>query len=133
MLLTRLSPLIPAILNKNQAYFGSNLISHSNGSLIHFGAAVNVPYKNTTGKSYDSRVPADATSIGSLAFIGRWNPAESSYTWESGAPVWLPPGGFRARSDGARLRRTARWPNPRGLARLRHPSYRRPEMVQPLK
>jgi hypothetical protein len=83
-------PTDPDYLNNNQSYFGSNIIRHSNGTLIHAGAAVNVPYKNTTGKSYDGRVPADAKSIGSVCFIGTWNAEAKNYDWTGGTPVWVP-------------------------------------------
>ncbi len=83
-------PTDPDYLNNNQSYFGSNIIRHSNGTLIHVGAAVNVPYENTTGKSYDGRVPADAKSIGSVCFVGTWNAEAKDYNWTGGTPVWVP-------------------------------------------
>ncbi|MCP4639098.1 MAG: exo-alpha-sialidase [bacterium] len=84
------NPLNPDYLDHNQSYFGSNIIRHSNGSLIHAGAAVNVPYVNETGKSYDGRVPADAKSIGSVCYIGQWNAKAKDYDWVGGNPVWVP-------------------------------------------
>ena len=42
-------PLDPAFLTNNQAYFGNNIILHSNGTLIHAGAAVNVPHVSPDG------------------------------------------------------------------------------------
>ena len=84
------NPLDPEFLNKNQSYFGNNIIRHSNGTLLHVGAAVNVPYENPGGKSYDGRVPADAKNIGSLCFIGRWDEGAQDYAWTAGEPVWVP-------------------------------------------
>jgi hypothetical protein len=43
-----------------------------------------------TGKSYDGRVPADAKSIGSLCFIGKWSADAKDYDWSGGKPVWVP-------------------------------------------
>ncbi|MBN2309243.1 MAG: exo-alpha-sialidase [Candidatus Hydrogenedentes bacterium] len=84
------NPLDPDFLHNNQVYFGNNIIRHSNGTLIHVGAAVNVPHESTTSKSYDSRVPADARSIGSVCFIGTWDAGAADYDWTAGAPVWVP-------------------------------------------
>ena len=83
------NPLDPDYLEHNQSYFGSNIIRHSNGTLIHAGTSVNVPVEPAE-KSYDGRVPADATNIGSLCFIGTWNEAAKDYDWKAGAPVWVP-------------------------------------------
>ena len=84
------NPLDPAYINNNQSYFGNNIIRHSNGTLIHVGASVNVPYENTDGKSYHGTVPADATNIGSLCFIATWNADAGNYDWSAGTPVWVP-------------------------------------------
>jgi hypothetical protein len=84
------NPLAPEFLENNQSYFGSNIIRHTGGTLIHVGAAVNVPYENTSGKSFDGRVPADARNIGSLCFVGQWNEATNDYDWTAGGPVWVP-------------------------------------------
>jgi hypothetical protein len=84
------NPLDGAFLNNNQAYIGNNIIRHSNGTLIHAAAAVNVPYENPTGKSFDGRVAADAKNIGSTCFIGTWNGETQDYDWLAGKPVWVP-------------------------------------------
>lgn len=83
-------PLNHSYIKNNQSYFGNNIIRHSNGTLIHVGAAANVPYVNKDGKSYDGRVPADAKNIGSLCFIGKWDPESGDYDWTGGTPVWVP-------------------------------------------
>ncbi len=84
------NPLAPEFLARNQSYFGNNIIRHSNGTLIHAGAAVNVPHENPGGKSYDGRVPADAKNIGSLCFVGSWDKALQDYRWAGGEAVWVP-------------------------------------------
>ncbi len=84
------NPLNPEFLNNNQSYLGNNIIQHSGGKLIHIGTSINVPYKNTTGKSYDSRVPANARNIGSVCFLGEWNEHTKDYNWKAGKPVWVP-------------------------------------------
>jgi hypothetical protein len=80
----------PEFLTRNQGYFGNNIIRHSNGTLIHCLAAVNVPYENKTGKSYHQWTPADSKSIGSLCAIGTWDDKAKDYAWTAGAPVWVP-------------------------------------------
>ena len=84
------NPIAPEFLDNNQSYFGNNIIRHTNGTLIHVGAAVNVPVENPSGKSFDGRVPADARNIGSRCFVGRWNEATEDYDWTAGKPVWVP-------------------------------------------
>ncbi|MBN1421948.1 MAG: exo-alpha-sialidase, partial [Planctomycetes bacterium] len=85
-------PFDPEFLENNQSYFGNNIIRHSNGTLIHAAAAVNlpagVPTPNPTGISVWS-TPADARCIASACFIGRWDDALDDYTWTPGAPVWV--------------------------------------------
>jgi len=83
-------PLNPAYIENNQSYFGNNIIRHSNGTLIHVGAAVNVPHENRNGKSFDGRVPADAKNIGSVCFFGMWNPKANDYDWKAGKRVFVP-------------------------------------------
>lgn len=80
----------PEFINKNQAYFGNNICRLRDGTLVHAVAAVNVPYENKTGKSYHPWFPPEAKNIGSLCFIGKWNAKMKQYTWEAGAPVWVP-------------------------------------------
>ena len=84
------NPLDPEFLNHNRSYFGNNIIRHSSGTLIHAGAAVNVPYENPQGTSYDNRVPANAKDIGSVCFVGKWNTEIEDYDWRGGNPVWVP-------------------------------------------
>lgn len=80
-------------LKNNQAYPGNNMIRHSNGTLITAVATANiprdVPVPNPTGVSVGG-IPADARSIGSLCFVGRWNARTQDYDWVAGKPVWMP-------------------------------------------
>ena len=79
-------------LENNQAYCGNNTIRHSNGTLIHVGAAVNipkgVPIPNPKRLSVMG-IPPDSRSIGSACFIGKWDATREDYTWTAGKPVWL--------------------------------------------
>lgn len=84
------NPLEPSYLEHNRAYCGNNMIRHSNGTLIHCAASVNVPYVNEEGKSYHPWFPADAKDIGSVCFIGKWNLKNKDYDWTAGKPVWVP-------------------------------------------
>ena len=84
------NPLDPDFLEHNQAYVGNNIIRHTNGTLIHCGASVNVPYVNEEGQSYHPWFPADAKNIGSVCFIGTWDPEGKDYEWTAGNPVWVP-------------------------------------------
>ncbi|MBN1344001.1 MAG: exo-alpha-sialidase [Phycisphaerae bacterium] len=85
-------PFKPGFLQNNQAYIGNNTIRHSNGTLIHAGAGVNIPKGvpipnpkrlNVMG------IPADARSIGSVCFIGTWDETLGDYRWAGGKPVWV--------------------------------------------
>ena len=70
-------------LGSNEAYLGSNLLRHSNGTLIHCVAHANAPHD-----------PANAQRVwkmGSLCFIGRWVPAAGDYEWEAGGRVEVSP------------------------------------------
>lgn len=86
------SPFKPGFLQCNQAYFGNNVCRHSNGTLIVAGAATNipkgVPIPNPGGLKVGG-IPADARSIGSLCFAGKWNAARKDYDWKAGKPVWV--------------------------------------------
>jgi len=73
----------PAFLQANEAYFGSNLIRHSNGTLINCVAHASAPHDPSNA----SRV----WKMGSLCFIGRWDPAAADYTWEAGERVEVSP------------------------------------------
>jgi hypothetical protein len=66
-------PFKKAFLLHNQAYFGSNIIRHSNGTLIHCVGHANKPGTRET--------------LGSLCFIGTWDPKSLDYRWKPGAPV----------------------------------------------
>jgi len=79
----------PDFILRNEVYPGNNIIRHSNGTLLHGGASVNVPYENPDGVSYHAWFPADAKNIGSACFIGTWNADAKDYTWTAGAPVWV--------------------------------------------
>jgi hypothetical protein len=77
------NPLAPGFLKTNQAYFGSNILKHSNGTLIHAVAHANAP--GDTGN--DTR----AWRMGSLCFVGRWNPQAKDYEWTAGKRVETTP------------------------------------------
>lgn len=85
-------PFEPEYLNNNQAYFGSNIIRHSNGTLIHVASSLNIPKDaadpNPNGVSAFA-APADARCIGSACFIGRWDDQLDDYGWTAGKPVWV--------------------------------------------
>ncbi|MBN2291035.1 MAG: exo-alpha-sialidase [Pirellulales bacterium] len=76
-------PLAAGFLEKNQGYFGSNIIIHSNGTLIHCLAHANAP-----NDQHNSR---RAWRMGSICFIGRWDTAAGDYLWEAGKPVEISP------------------------------------------
>lgn len=67
------NPFKKTFLVHNQAYFGSNIIRHSNGTLIHCVCHANKPGTTET--------------LGSLCFIGAWDAKAEDYRWEPGAPV----------------------------------------------
>lgn len=83
-------PTSAEFLKRNQAYFGNNIIHRGNGTLIHCVCSANIPCENKTGKSYHPWFPADAKNIGSLCFVGRWDPETKDYRWTAGKPVWVP-------------------------------------------
>ena len=66
-------PLKKSFLLHNQAFFGSNIIRHSNGTLIHCVAHANSP--GTT------------QPIASLCFIGTWDSEAEDYRWTPGTRV----------------------------------------------
>jgi len=76
-------PLKPGFLKHNQAYFGSNILRHSNGTLIHAVAHANAP--DDAGN--DSR----PWRMGSLCFIGRWDAEAKDYRWTAGKRVSISP------------------------------------------
>ncbi len=86
-------PIRPSFLKRNLAYVGSNVIRHSNGTLIHTVAASNIPKDAPDPnprriKTWD--IAAGERSIGSRCFVGRWNASQGDYEWTAGKPVWLP-------------------------------------------
>jgi hypothetical protein len=70
-------------LRANQAYPGSSIFRHSNGTLIHPVAHANAPH--------DAENDRRAWRLGSLCFIGRWNPERGDYEWQAGERVEVPP------------------------------------------
>ena len=76
-------PLAPGFLEKNHAYPGSNIIRHSNGTLIHCVAHANAP-----GDRKNSQM---AWRMGSLCFIGRWDPTADDYRWMPGKRLEISP------------------------------------------
>ncbi len=85
-------PFDPEFLHNNQAYFGNNILRHSNGSLIHVAAAANIPRDvpiPNPKKLSVMGMPADARCIGSLCVVGKWNDQAGSYVWTAGKPVWV--------------------------------------------
>ena len=77
------SPLNPSFLSRNQAYFGSNILPHSNGTLIHPVAHANAPG--------DPRNDKRSWRMGSLCFIGKWDPDTKDYHWTAGKRVEISP------------------------------------------
>jgi len=76
-------PLNPDFLNYNQAYFGSNILHHSNGTLIHCVAHANAPNDLDNNKR--------PWRMGSLCFIGKWNARVEDYQWTAGKRVEISP------------------------------------------
>jgi len=77
------NPLKPEFLQRNQAYFGSNILPHSNGTLIHCAAHANAPGDPDNDKR--------AWRMGSLCFIGKWNARARDYLWTAGQRVEISP------------------------------------------
>jgi hypothetical protein len=76
-------PLKPAFLKHNEGYTGSNVLVHSNGTLIHCLAHANAPG--------DPRNDERPWKMGSLCFIGKWNAAARDYEWTAGKRVEIAP------------------------------------------
>lgn len=70
-------------LKRNQGYVGSNVIRHSNGTLIHCLAHASAP----GDPDNDKRV----WKMGSLCCIGRWNRKGKDYDWTAGQRVEVSP------------------------------------------
>ena len=86
-------PLKSGFLHNNGAYMGQKVIQRRDGALVYVVCGVRIPSAapdpNPRGVSvWDT--PADSRNIGSLCFIGRWNPTQRDYDWTAGKPVWLP-------------------------------------------
>jgi hypothetical protein len=77
------NPLKPSFLTHNQAYFGNNILRHSNGTLIHCVAHANAP----RDPNNDNR----PWRMGSLCFVGRWNALANDYQWTAGNRVEISP------------------------------------------
>ena len=70
-------------LKHNQAYFGGNILRHSNGQLIHC-----VAHANAAGDVKNDERP---WRMGSLCFVGKWNSVSASYEWTAGKRVEISP------------------------------------------
>jgi hypothetical protein len=77
------TPLKSDFLQRNHAYFGNNLIRHHNGTLI-----CAVAHANASGDPENERRP---WRMGSLCFMGRWNPNRDDYDWTAGQRVEISP------------------------------------------
>ena len=76
-------PLAPGFLGNNHAYCGSNILRHGNGTLIHAVAHANAP-----GDPQNDRRP---WRMGSLCFVGKWDPGANDYRWTAGRRVEISP------------------------------------------
>lgn len=76
-------PFRESFLKHNQAYIGSNILRHTNGTLIHCVAHANAP-----GDPDNDERP---WRMGSLCFAGRWNTASGDYEWTAGKRVEISP------------------------------------------
>lgn len=72
-------PKKPEFLLKNQAYYGINIIRHSNGTLITAVANANAPN--------DPKNDHRAWKLGSLCFVGTWDAGKKDYAWKAGQRV----------------------------------------------
>jgi hypothetical protein len=79
-------PLAPGFIAANQAYFGSNILKLAKGELLHAVCNANTPddaKKNARG--------VFGERMGSLCFLGKWNPDIENYQWTPGKPVAISP------------------------------------------
>lgn len=76
-------PLKPGFLKANQGYPGNNILRHSNGTLIHILAHA----KAAGDADNDKR----QWKMGSLCFVGKWDPTARDYHWTTGKPVEVSP------------------------------------------
>ena len=72
-------PTKPEFLLKNQAYYGINIIRHSNGTLITAVAGANAPD--------DPKNDRRTWKLGSLCFVGTWDTGMKDYVWKAGQRV----------------------------------------------
>lgn len=72
-------PLKASFLKKSQGYFGSNILVRSDGALVTC-----VAHANAAG---DKKNEGRAWKLGSLCFVGKWNPAKKDYDWKAGQRV----------------------------------------------
>lgn len=73
------NPLKPGFLQRNQGYYGSNILQHSNGTLVHCLVHTNAKDDPNNDKR--------AWRMGSVCFIGKWNPDLQDYDWQPGKPI----------------------------------------------
>ena len=76
-------PLKDSFLRHNQAYPGQDILFHSNGTLIHAVAHANAPNDPDNDKR--------AWRLGSLCFVGKWDPDAQDYRWTAGKRVEISP------------------------------------------
>ncbi len=75
-------PTRPEFLLKNQAYYGNNIIRHSNGTLITAVVHANAPN--------DPKNDVRAWKLASLCFVGTWDEVLGDYKWKAGGRVEVP-------------------------------------------
>ncbi len=76
-------PFRESFLKHNQAYIGSNILRHTNGTLIHCVAHANAP-----GDPDNNKRP---WRMGSLCFVGKWNAESGGYQWTAGKRIEISP------------------------------------------
>ncbi len=76
------NPLNPGFLQRNHAYFGSNILRYSNGTLIHA-----VAHANAEGDVNEKR----PWRMASLCFVGRWDKNLRGYQWTAGKRIAISP------------------------------------------
>lgn len=76
-------PLSEIFLDRNEGYFGNNILVHLSGMLIHCLA-----HTNAAGDSKNNSRP---WRMGSRLMLGRWNAEREDYEWTSGAATETTP------------------------------------------
>jgi BNR repeat-like domain len=76
-------PLKATFVNHNEAYLGNNILVRRDGTLLVCLAHANAPD--------DPRNDQRPWRMGSVLFLGRWDPARREYTWTPGARVTISP------------------------------------------